>query len=75
MHSYPLEQAATQHTAELRATSAAAVRASSTRRSLRRPIRRRTGWALVSVGLWLASDRAAYVTGAAYNVDGGFMAL
>jgi hypothetical protein len=58
MHSYPLEQAATQHTAELRTTSAAAVRASSTRRSLHRPIRRRTGWALVSVGLWLASDRA-----------------
>ena len=62
MHSYLLEQVATQHTAEVRATSAAAVRASSIRRSLRRPIRRpirrRTGWALVSVGLWLASDRA-----------------
>jgi len=58
MHSYPLEQAADQHTAELRATSAATVRASNARRSLRRPIRRRTGWALVTVGLWLASDRA-----------------
>lgn len=58
MHSYPLEQAANQHTAELRATSAATVRASKARRSLPRPIRRRTGWALVTVGLWLASDRA-----------------
>ena len=25
-------------------------------RAATRPIRRRTGWALVSVGLWLASD-------------------
>ena len=23
---------------------------------------------------WLCSDRASYVSGAAYNVDGGFMA-
>jgi NAD(P)-dependent dehydrogenase (short-subunit alcohol dehydrogenase family) len=24
--------------------------------------------------LWLCSDRASYVSGAAYNVDGGYMA-
>jgi fatty acid desaturase len=58
MYSYALEQLADQHIAELRATSAAAVRASKARRSMPRPIRRRTGWALVTVGLWLASDRA-----------------
>jgi hypothetical protein len=58
MHPYPLEQAAAQRAAELRATAAAAVRASGLRRSRRLPILRRTGWALVSVGLWLASDRA-----------------
>ena len=60
MHTYPLEQVAAQHTAEVRATSAAAVRAGrthgSTHRSVGRPIRRRTGWVLVSVGLWLARD-------------------
>jgi hypothetical protein len=57
MHPYLLEQAATQHTAELRASSAAAVKASGMHRQ-RRPLRRRTGWALVSVGLWLATGRA-----------------
>jgi NAD(P)-dependent dehydrogenase (short-subunit alcohol dehydrogenase family) len=25
--------------------------------------------------VWLCSDRASYVTGAAYNVDGGYMAV
>jgi hypothetical protein len=62
MHPYLLEQAAAQHTAELRASSAAAVRASAVRASAvqrrRHPLRRRTGWALVSVGLWLATGRA-----------------
>ncbi len=58
MHPHLLEQVAAQHTAELRATSAAAVRASRARRGRRHPIRRRTGWALVSVGLWLAGGRA-----------------
>ncbi len=58
MHPYLIEQAAAQHTAELRARSAAAVRADGIRRSRRGPIRRRTGWALVSVGLWLATGRA-----------------
>ncbi len=57
MHPYLLEQAAAEHTADLRANSAAAVRASRIRRG-RRPLRRRTGWALVSVGLWLATGRA-----------------
>jgi hypothetical protein len=57
MHPYLLEQAAAQHTAELRASSAAAVRASGARRGRRNPVRR-TGWALVSVGLWLATGRA-----------------
>ena len=58
MYPYLIEQAATQHTAELRASSAAAVRAASDVRRGRRPLRRRTGWALVSVGLWLATGRA-----------------
>ncbi|MGD0685492.1 MAG: hypothetical protein ABSA03_10295 [Streptosporangiaceae bacterium] len=53
-----LEQAAAQHTAEIRAASAAAVRAGAIRRGLRHPLRRRTGWALISVGLWLASSDA-----------------
>ena len=57
MHPHLLEQAAAQHTAELRANSAAAVRARALQRR-RRPLRRRTGWALVSVGLWLATGRA-----------------
>ncbi len=57
MHPHLLEQAAAQRTAELRASSAAAVRASSIRRCRVHPIRRRTGWALVSVGLWLATGR------------------
>jgi len=25
--------------------------------------------------LWFCSDRASYVTGACYNVDGGYMAI
>jgi NAD(P)-dependent dehydrogenase (short-subunit alcohol dehydrogenase family) len=25
--------------------------------------------------VWLCSDRASYVTGACYNVDGGWMAV
>ena len=57
MHPHLLEQAAAQYTAELRANSAAAVRARALQRR-RRPLRRRTGWALVSVGLWLATGRA-----------------
>jgi hypothetical protein len=56
MHPYLIEQAAAQHTAELRASSAAAVKANAVRRH--HPLRRRTGWALVSVGLWLATGRA-----------------
>ena len=58
MHPHLLEQAAAQHIAELRTSSAAAAAASGIRRSRRGPIRRRTGWALVSVGLWLATGRA-----------------
>jgi hypothetical protein len=63
MNSRLTEQAAAQHTAELlaaghphRRTAAAARRAAGPVRAATRPIRRRTGWALVSVGLWLASD-------------------
>jgi hypothetical protein len=58
LNSYPIEQAATQHTAEVRATSAATVKARRTRGGDHHPIRRRTGWVLVSVGLWLACGRA-----------------
>jgi hypothetical protein len=57
------EQAAAQHTAELLAAghryrrAAVAVRRSAGPvRAATRPIRRRTGWALISVGLWLAGD-------------------
>jgi hypothetical protein len=61
MNSRLTEQAAAQHTAELLAAGhphrhAAARRAAGPVRAATRPIRRRTGWALVSVGLWLASD-------------------
>ena len=59
MNSYPIEQAATQHTAEVRATSAATVKARRARGGDHHPIRRRTGWVLVSVGLWLACGRAS----------------
>jgi hypothetical protein len=51
-----------QHIADLKASAARTARSSTARRepespsaSARNPIRRRTGWALVSVGLWLAS--------------------
>ena len=61
MNSRLTEQAAAQHTAELLAAGhlhrrAAARRTAGPVRAATRPIRRRTGWALVSVGLWLASD-------------------
>jgi hypothetical protein len=60
MNSRLTEQAAAQHTAELLAAGhphrRAARRAAGPVRAATRPIRRRTGWALVSVGLWLASD-------------------
>lgn len=65
MNSRMLELAADQHTADLHAAAAWAVRSSTAQRTpetpgtpaagTRNPIRRRTGWALVSVGLWLAS--------------------
>jgi hypothetical protein len=49
-----------QHIADLRASAAWTARSSTAQHEPpsaggRRPIRRRTGWALVSVGLWLAS--------------------
>jgi hypothetical protein len=62
MNSRMLELAADQHTAELRAQATSAARSSTAPHpaelpasGARHPIRRRTGWALVSVGLWLAS--------------------
>jgi NAD(P)-dependent dehydrogenase (short-subunit alcohol dehydrogenase family) len=30
---------------------------------------------IVEMVVWLCSDRASYVTGATYNVDGGWMAM
>ncbi|MEP7023565.1 MAG: hypothetical protein ABJB47_07070 [Actinomycetota bacterium] len=54
-----LAQAADQRTAELRACAARSSRVSADRHQAgltpAHPIRRRTGWALISVGLWLAS--------------------
>jgi hypothetical protein len=51
-----------QHIADLRASASWAARSSAAQHQpespsagARHPIRRRTGWALVSVGLWLAS--------------------
>jgi hypothetical protein len=65
MNSRLTEQAAAQHTAELLSAGHPHRRTAAGRRDRRaagpvraatRPIRRRTGWALISVGLWLASD-------------------
>jgi len=40
------------------------------------PFRRMAGpEEIAEMVAWLCSDRASYVTGAAYNVDGGFMAM
>jgi hypothetical protein len=61
-----LGQMADQHTADLRASTTWVARSSTAGHTAghtaetaaaatRHPIRRRTGWALVSVGLWLAS--------------------
>jgi hypothetical protein len=62
MNSRLTEQAAAQHTAALLAAGHPHRPAGTGRqapgpvRAATRPIRRRTGWALISVGLWLASD-------------------
>lgn len=60
MNSRLTEQAAAQHTAALLTAGHphrnTGRRAPGPVRAATRPIRRRTGWALVSVGLWLASD-------------------
>jgi hypothetical protein len=61
-----LGQMADQHSAEMRASATWVARSSTAGHTAdhtaetpavvtRHPIRRRTGWALVSVGLWLAS--------------------
>jgi hypothetical protein len=67
MNSRMLELATDLRTAELRAPARWAATSSTARSSTgrhaaeapasetRHPVRRRTGWALVSVGLWLAS--------------------
>jgi hypothetical protein len=61
MNTRMLELAAHQHTADLQASATWAARSrtaqhtAGTPAGARQPIRRRTGWALVSVGLWLAS--------------------
>ncbi|HEY3911764.1 MAG TPA: SDR family oxidoreductase, partial [Stellaceae bacterium] len=40
------------------------------------PLRRMgTPEEIAELVVWLSSDRASYVTGAAYNVDGGWMAM
>ncbi len=59
MNSRLTEQAAAQHTAELLTTGhphRGGQRPAGPVRAATRPIRRRTGWALISVGLWLASE-------------------
>jgi predicted acetyltransferase len=60
MNSRLTEQAAAQHTAELLTAAHRPARRdgqpTSPLRAATRPIRRRTGWALISVGLWLASE-------------------
>lgn len=70
MHSYPIDQAAAQHTAEVRATSAATVRARRARSGARHPIRHRAGWVLVSVGLWLACGRTSQFSSRTSHVGG-----
>ena len=57
MYSRQLEQIASQRTTELRAARAAtASPAPATPARQRKPIRTRTGWALVAVGLRLAAS-------------------
>ena len=55
MYSRSLEQLASERPRELRATSKTASTAGKARRS-RKPLRRQTGWALVSIGLRLAES-------------------
>jgi hypothetical protein len=63
MNPRTIEQLAHQHHAELRRMAArrspAASQASTARRLRRHPVRRRTGWALVTIGLRLASESAS----------------
>ena len=57
MNPYELERLAKQHTGDLR-KAAARHQAAAGRRDRSRSIRRRTGWALVQIGLSLVSSSA-----------------
>jgi len=57
MNPYELERLAKQHTGDLR-KAAARHQAAAARRDRGRSIRRRTGWALVQIGLSLVSSSA-----------------
>jgi hypothetical protein len=55
MYSRPLEQLANQRPSELKATNRPAKPGRRTRTTIK-PLRRQTGWALVSIGLRLAES-------------------
>jgi len=55
MYSRQLEQLASQRTSELKSTTRP-VRPARRTRSATKPLRRQTGWALVSIGLRLAES-------------------
>ena len=58
MNPYEIERLAKQHTSDIRKAAARHHHAAAARRGRGRPIRHRTGWALVQIGLSLVSRSA-----------------
>jgi hypothetical protein len=59
MNPYEIERLAKQHTSDIRKAAARHHHAAAARRGRGRPIRHRTGWALVQIGLSLISTSAS----------------